>query len=201
MNLECTLQKESAKKLQSAINGEVWSRMVPRSAVGLLSLRLCSCGRAARTARGWFETAPVSHCYLSLLFWTSARLSGFCPLFVCAWTCGCVTDTPQYVRSAPRSQISEDHSDWHATAMRRKAAVCCIFIGFRIFQMSLIISYILETKARCLPVIKDAAILSPEVRRGYEAVFLCSSQREILLFMSLPLSGMLGKLVQITRGM
>lgn len=114
MNLECTLQKESAKKLQSAINGEVWSRMVPRSAVGLLSLRLCSCGRAARTARGWFETAPVSHCYLSLLFWTSARLSGFCPLCVCAWTCGCVTDTPQYVRSAPRSQISEDHSDWHA---------------------------------------------------------------------------------------
>lgn len=85
------------------------------------------------------------------------------------------------------------------TPMRRKAAVCCIFIGFRIFQMSLIISYILET--RCLPVIKDAAILSPAVRRGYEAVFLCSSQREILFFMSLPLSGMLGKLVQITRGM
>lgn len=136
-----------------------------------------TCGRAC-------GTVPISFFHLvSLLFWTSTRLSGCCPVRVCMCVCACITVMPQYVFPAPWPQICAAHFAWQESAMGGKRWSRCTCVDWSFF-------FFLELKRykifSCLPEIRDAMILFPATRTKTSEALL-RSRLEFLLLWS-PLS-------------
>lgn len=157
MNLECTLHRVWAKLprllgLKAFCGTAISKGFSPFQGFFLKRVFVHVCCCLFRSS-WWdvFDTALISSFHLlSLLFWTCARLSGWCPVCVCV--CICVHHcyaSPAF--TAPCPQICAAHFDWHGTAMRlecsHSAYVLAVIVIFKIFE-TLTEHHILETWKR-----------------------------------------------------